>query len=130
MKAIPFLVSIAEGVDAPATSWDSAGIIILKLVAVVFLVLLSSFFAASEFAIVKVRASPLDQGIGRARFARQVTSHLLRNLSVCHTARYHLGQLVLGWLDEPFLAQMKARAIAYAMRYYENQKREVWFWYA
>jgi CBS domain containing-hemolysin-like protein len=44
----------------PATSWGGPGIIILKLLAVILLVLLNGFFVASEFAIVKVRASQLD----------------------------------------------------------------------
>ena len=55
------------------------GIIFLKLLAVVLLVLLNGFFVASEFAIVKVRASQLDAlavpSNGRARLARHVTSH-------------------------------------------------------
>jgi hypothetical protein len=60
MKANPFLASVAEAVGASATSWEGPGIIILKLLAVLFLVLLNGFFVASEFAIVKVRASQLD----------------------------------------------------------------------
>jgi hypothetical protein len=54
---LPFLANVAGAVGAPATSWDVPGIIFLKLLAVVFLVLLNGFFVASEFAIVKVRAS-------------------------------------------------------------------------
>jgi Cyclin M transmembrane N-terminal domain len=80
-----FLTSVTEAVGAPATNWDGPGIIILKLLAVVFLVLLNGFFVASEFAIVKVRASQLDalatRGIRRARLARHVTSHLDAYLS-------------------------------------------------
>ena len=58
----------------PATKWEAPGIILLKLLAIVFLVLLNGFSVASEFAIVKVRASQLDAlavpSNGRARLAR------------------------------------------------------------
>ena len=80
MNTFPFLANAAEAVGAPATSWDVPGIIFLKLLAVVFLVLLNGFFVASEFAIVKVRASQLNgldtQGKGHARLARHITTHL------------------------------------------------------
>jgi CBS domain containing-hemolysin-like protein len=96
-------------VGAPATSWDGPGIIILKILAIVFLVLLNGFFVASEFAIVKVRASQLDalatHGVRRARFARQVTSHLDAYLSATQLG-ITLASLGLGWLGEPFLADM------------------------
>src|SRR5260370_22310329 len=85
MDTFPFLANVADAVGAPATSWDVPGIIFLKLLAVVFLVLLNGFFVASEFAIVKVRATQLDARAapsnGRARLARHVTSHLDSYLS-------------------------------------------------
>jgi CBS domain containing-hemolysin-like protein len=109
MKAIPFLASVAEAVGAPATNWESPGIIIFKLLGVVFLVLLNGFFVASEFAIVKVRTSQLDtlvaQGIRRAPLARHVTTHLDAYLSATQLG-ITLASLGLGWLGEPFLAQM------------------------
>ena len=109
MKAIQFLASVGEAADAPATSWEGPGIIIFKLLAVGFLVLLNGFFFASEFAIVKVRASQLDalvaKGVRRARLARHVTSHLDAYLSATQLG-ITLASLGLGWLGEPFLAQM------------------------
>ena len=85
MNTLPFLGNAAEAVGAPATSWDLPVIIFLKLLAVVFLVLLNGFFVASEFAIVKVRASQLNasgaQGKGHARLARHITTHLDAYLS-------------------------------------------------
>jgi CBS domain containing-hemolysin-like protein len=109
MNTFPFPASVAEAVGAPATSWDVPGIIFLKLLAVVLLVLLNGFFVASEFAIVKVRASQLDalvaQGSGRARLARHVTTHLDAYLSATQLG-ITLASLGLGWLGEPFLAQM------------------------
>jgi hypothetical protein len=58
MNTVPFLANIADAVGVPATNWDAPIIIFLKLLAIVSLVLLNDgFFVASEFAIVKVRAS-------------------------------------------------------------------------
>ena len=109
MNTFPFLANVADAVGAPATSWDVPGIIFLKLLAVVFLVLLNGFFVASEFAIVKVRATQLDAlaapSNGRARLARHVTSHLDSYLSATQLG-ITLASLGLGWLDEPFLADV------------------------
>src|ERR1700730_16256640 len=109
MNIFPFLASNAEAVGAPAISWDAPGIIFLKLLAVVFLVLLNSFFVASEFGIVKVRSSQLDalaaRGNGHARLARHVTSHLDAYLSTTQLG-ITLASLGLGVLGEPFLARM------------------------
>ena len=108
MNTLPFLANVADAVGAPATSWDVPSIIFLKLLAVVFLVLLNGFFVASEFAIVKVRASQLDAlaapSNGRARLARHVTSHLDSYLSATQLG-ITLASLGLGWLGEPFLAE-------------------------
>src|SRR5262245_175806 len=85
MNTLPFLANIADAVGVPATNWDAPGIILLKLLAIVFLVLLNGFFVASEFAIVKVRTSQLDAlaapSEGRALLARRVTNHLDAYLS-------------------------------------------------
>src|ERR1700730_3007886 len=109
MNIFPFLASNAEAVGAPATTWDVPGIIFLKLLAVVFLVLLNGFFVASEFAIVKVRASQLDAlaapSNGRARLARHATSHLDSYRSAPQLA-ITLASLGLACLGEPFLADM------------------------
>src|ERR1700757_4295055 len=109
MKSLAFLANSVDAVGVPATNWDMPGIIFLKLLAVVFLVLLNGFFVASEFAIVKVRASQLDTltdpGDGRLRQARHVTSHLDAYLSATQLG-ITLASLGLGWLGEPFLADM------------------------
>jgi CBS domain containing-hemolysin-like protein len=109
MKGLPFVVNIADGVGVPVTNWDMPGIIFLKLLVVVFLVLLNGFFVASEFAIVKVRASQLDVLVapsnGRALVARHVTSHRDAYLSATQLG-ITLASLGLGWLGEPFLADM------------------------
>jgi CBS domain containing-hemolysin-like protein len=109
MNVTLFSDSLLIAAGVPATSWDPPGIIVLKLLAIVFLVLLNGFFVASEFAIVKVRGSQLDtliaQGNRRAGFARQVTVHLDAYLSATQLG-ITLASLGLGWLGEPFLAEM------------------------
>src|SRR4029077_20298256 len=96
-------------VGSATVVWDVPGVIFLKLLAIAFLVALNGFFVASEFAIVKVRASQLDalaaQGHRRARQARQVVAHLDAYLSATQLG-ITLASLGLGWLGEPFLAQM------------------------
>ena len=93
MNTLPFLANVADAVGAPATSWDAPGIIFLKLLAVVFLVLLNGFFVASEFAIVKVRASQLvaNRPEQRACSACPARYQSLRLLSFSHAARHYLG---------------------------------------
>jgi CBS domain containing-hemolysin-like protein len=117
MNTLPFLANIADAVGVPATKWDAPGIILLKLLAIVFLVLLNGFFVASEFAIVKVRASQLDAlaapSDGRAQLARHVTGHLDAYLSVTQLG-ITLASLGLGWLGEPFLADMIEPFFAFA----------------
>ncbi len=95
--------------QAPAAGWESPGLILLKLSAVLFLVLLNGFFVASEFAIVKVRASQLDaldaKGDRRVGPARKVVEHLDAYLSATQLG-VTLASLGLGWVGEPFLARM------------------------
>jgi hypothetical protein len=80
ISTFPLLANVTDAVGVPATNWDMPGIIFLKLLEIVFLVLLNGFFVASEFAIIKVRASQLDALAAPsnrcARLARHVTSHL------------------------------------------------------
>jgi CBS domain containing-hemolysin-like protein len=101
--------TLAAAGAALSGEWDSGGVIFLKLAAVFFLVLLNGFFVAAEFAIVKVRSSQLEaieqQGEKRAAFARHVTNQLDAYLSATQLG-ITLASLALGWLGEPFLAQM------------------------
>jgi len=95
--------------DVPVTQWDPPGIIIFKLAVIAALVGLNGFFVACEFAIIKVRASQLDElaeeGNPRARFAKYIRAHLDAYLSATQLG-VTVASLALGWLGEEFLAHL------------------------
>src|SRR5438874_13612834 len=95
--------------DVPVTEWGSAAVIIGKLVVIGALVGLNGVFVACEFAIIKVRASQLDElaeeGNPRARFAKYIRSHLDAYLSATQLG-VTVASLALGWLGEEFLAHL------------------------
>src|SRR5215210_4262683 len=99
----------SSAVGELATEWESPGVILFKLLIILFLVLLNGFFVAAEFAIVKVRGSQLDalveEGNKRAAAGRHVTTHLDAYLSATQLG-ITLASLALGWLGEPFIAQI------------------------
>jgi len=74
---------------------------------IVALILANGFFVATEFALVKVRASqlrPLEKTGGwRVRLALRATKHLGAMLSASQLG-VTLASLGLGWVGEPFLA--------------------------
>ena len=80
-----------------------------KLAAIAALVILNGFFVACEFAIVKVRASQLDelveQGNVQASFVKHVRAHLDAYLSATQLG-VTLASLALGWIGEQFLVQI------------------------
>ncbi|MBA3385276.1 MAG: DUF21 domain-containing protein, partial [Chthoniobacterales bacterium] len=94
---------------ALAREWDSAGLIFSKLGVIALLVGLNGFFVAAEFALVKIRSSQLGtlaaEGNQRALAGQHVTSSLDAYLSACQLG-ITLASLGLGWVGEPFLAQM------------------------
>ncbi|MGX1902219.1 hemolysin family protein [Thermolongibacillus altinsuensis] len=77
---------------------------IINLLMVAFLIALTAFFVASEFAIVKVRSTRIDQLIAEgnrsAIAAKKVISHLDEYLSACQLG-ITITSLGLGWLGEP-----------------------------
>lgn len=81
----------------------------LEIVIIVVLVLANGFFVASEFALVKVRASQLrplakkGKAGWRLRMALWATQHLDAALSATQLG-ITLSSLGLGWVGEPFLA--------------------------
>jgi len=82
---------------------------IASLLLVAFLIACTAFFVASEFAIVKVRSSRIDQlvneGNRRAVAAKKVISNLDGYLSA-NQLGITLTSLGLGWLGEPTVARM------------------------
>lgn len=100
--AWPLAAAIAE-------HWDSAGLIFTKLGVIALLVALNGFFVAAEFALVKIRGSQLEalaaEGNTRAVVGQHVTGNLDAYLSACQLG-ITLASLGLGWVGEPFLAQM------------------------
>lgn len=73
------------------------------------LVLLNGFFVAAEFALVKVRASQLqeadEEGRKSAGYTLRMVHRLDPYLSACQLG-ITLASLGLGWLGEPFVAEL------------------------
>ncbi|WP_173916885.1 hemolysin family protein [Halobacillus sp. Marseille-Q1614] len=78
----------------------------IKLAAVALLIILTAFFVASEFAIVKVRKTKMEaranDGDKRAKRALKLTNNLDYYLSACQLG-ITITALGLGWLGEPTL---------------------------
>lgn len=78
----------------------------MKLAAVALLILLTAFFVASEFAIVKVRKSKMEAnanaGDKKAKNALKLVNNLDYYLSACQLG-ITITALGLGWLGEPTL---------------------------
>ena len=81
----------------------------LGLLSVLFLVLMNGFFVATEFAIVAVRRSRLDQlaaeGSANAAAARDVVGHLDAYIAACQLG-ITMASLALGWIGEPAFAHL------------------------
>jgi CBS domain containing-hemolysin-like protein len=103
---LPITLAAAEGI---VRDWESAGLIAVKLLAVLTLVALNGFFVAAEFALVKVRGTQLDtlieEGNRRARLAKNITSNLDAYLSACQLG-ITLASLGLGWIGEPVIGRL------------------------
>lgn len=82
---------------------------ILNLVIIAILIALTAFFVTSEFAIVKIRSSRIDQlieeGNKSAIPAKRVITHLDEYLSACQLG-ITITALGIGWLGEPTIAHM------------------------
>ncbi|WP_064091857.1 hemolysin family protein [Rossellomorea aquimaris] len=83
--------------------------IFINLLLVALLIALTAFFVASEFAIVKVRSSRIDQlvaeGNQTAVAAKRVITHLDEYLSACQLG-ITITALGLGWLGEPTIEHL------------------------
>ncbi|PLR90076.1 hemolysin family protein [Bacillus sp. T33-2] len=82
---------------------------IFNLVMIAILIALTAFFVVSEFAIVKVRSSRIDQlieeGSKSAIAAKRVISNLDEYLSACQLG-ITITALGIGWLGEPTIADI------------------------
>ncbi len=98
-----------------ATLTPSTLPVTIQLLVVLGLVVLNGFFVASEFAIVKVRSSQLEalEAVGdrKARRAIDVTENLDAYLSATQLG-ITLASLALGWVGEPFLADLVSPILA------------------
>ncbi len=87
---------------------------IFYLLATALLILLNAFFVASEFAIVKMRPSRLEQlvrsGDARAKRALAMSQHLDQYLSA-NQLGITLASLGLGWIGEPAVAHLLEPAL-------------------
>ncbi len=85
-----------------------------QMLVILLLVIANGFFVATEFAIVKVRATQLkpmlSSGNWRVRLAIDVTKHLDAYLSATQLG-ITLSSLGLGWLGEPYLAHWIERPL-------------------
>jgi CBS domain containing-hemolysin-like protein len=81
----------------------------LGLVAVVVLVLLNGFFVATEFSLVSVRRTRIDELVASGNRSAVVVQHALARLDP-YIAATQLGitmaSLALGWIGEPALAHL------------------------
>ncbi len=106
ISSIVFVWPLAAGITY---EWDSGGVVLAKLAVIALLVALNGFFVAAEFALVKIRGSQLEalalEGNKRAITGQHVLGNLDSYLSACQLG-ITLASLGLGWVGEPFLAQM------------------------
>ncbi len=102
---------------APLAEFPSAGELITQAFIIGLFVALNGFFVAAEFALVKVRASQLDElalkGNSRAGLARAMLLNLNPYLSLCQLG-ITVCSLVLGALGERWIAAFIEIAVSHA----------------
>lgn len=83
--------------------------ITINFILVAILIGLTAFFVATEFAIVKVRTSKIDQLVAEGKrgaiAAKKVTTHLDEYLSACQLG-ITVTAMGLGWLGEPTIERV------------------------
>lgn len=90
------------------------------LIACVGLVLANAFFVASEFAIVKMRPSRLQELAAHGRRGARVALHVSQRLDTYLTAHQlgiTLASLALGWLSESTMARLLEPVLADSTRW-------------
>ncbi|MGB5268407.1 MAG: hemolysin family protein [Polyangiales bacterium] len=97
----------------PHTQLDAVGVA-WRLGATLFFVLLNGFFVATEFALVKVRATRIDnlakEGSRSAVTVQHILKHMDRYLSACQLG-ITLASLILGALGEPAVSVLLIAAL-------------------
>jgi CBS domain containing-hemolysin-like protein len=97
----------------PHTQLDAVGVA-WRLGATLFFVLLNGFFVATEFALVKVRATRIDnlakEGSRSAVLVQHILKHMDRYLSACQLG-ITLASLILGALGEPAVSVLRIAAL-------------------
>ena len=82
---------------------------VINILLVFFLVFCNAFFVVSEFAIVKIRRTKLEElasaGNKRAKIALEINEHLNTYLSATQLG-ITLASLGLGWLGEPAVSRL------------------------
>ena len=90
------------------------------LIGTAFLILLNAFFVASEFAIVKIRPTRLEQlvrgGDARARLALRMSQRLDAYLSA-NQLGMTIASLGLGWIGQPAIADLVEPRLAFLGRF-------------
>lgn len=79
------------------------------LILVFFFVFLNGFFVAAEFAIVKVRATQIEQLVLRGNKRAKLAKHIIHHLDTYLAATQHgitMASLALGWIGEPYVATL------------------------
>ncbi len=82
---------------------------ILQVVITLLLVFLNGFFVAAEFAIVKIRASQLEQKVQDGNKLAILSKHIVSNLDGYLAATQFgitLASLGLGWIGEPVVSKL------------------------
>ena len=73
---------LCASTDLPVKEWPPLSDAVWQIVLVVFLVLLNGFFVAAEFAIVKVRATQIEQLLDEGQAKAKRAKELVENLDV------------------------------------------------
>ncbi len=87
--------------------WETPGDLFVKLLILLGLVLLNGFFVAAEFAIVKVRASQLEEALENGEGGATFASHVAKNPELFLGATQlgiTVSSLALGWFGGPYIA--------------------------
>ncbi len=107
--AAPVSSLIAEVVPATEAAGTPIWVTLLQLLAVVLLVLANGYFVASEFSLVSVRKTRIDQlvaeGSARARTVRNALDHTDDFIAATQLG-ITMASLLLGWIGEPAIGHL------------------------